>query len=832
MRLSELKVGEHAIIKKVYGQGQFRKRILEMGFVQGKEICTIENAPLQDPIHYKILGYDVSLRRRDAQMVEVSPLNEFADDTIYNAECQKIQHQSLNDKDTFQQDKATSSAVPRLRIALLGNPNCGKTSLFNQVSGANEHTGNYSGVTIEAKTGYILYGGYRLEIIDLPGSYSLSPYSPEERYILDYLTGEKRPDVILNIVDSCNLERNLYLTMQLKELGLPQIVALNMYDELERRGDKLDYVKLSQLLDLPMIPTICRTGLGLNALFEELIALCSCHQQKKVEAVAEGISKDERALEKTAQDEEALADERYALIDEYLRKSFVRKRQEGSSFSDKLDKIITNKYLGFLLFFSLMYLMFYATFELGAYPMDWIEGGVGLLGETLGNLLPDGPVKDLCIDGIIGGVGGVIIFLPNILILYLFISFFEDSGYMSRAAFIMDRLMSRMGLHGKSFIPLVMGFGCNVPAIMATRSIESRKSRMLTMLVLPFMSCSARLPVYILIAGVVFPDHSSLVLFGLYLFGIITAIICAKVMELVMFKGEDMPFVMELPPYRLPTAKAVLRQMWSKAKQYLAKMGTVILFASIVIWFLSYFPLHQEERMQVDQQIENLAENKSLTSEELEAETAVLEANFKQLHQEESYIGKLGKMTEPVLQPLGFDWKMGVSLLTGLAAKEVVVSTLGVIYTGDDDDSDEAQERLSDRIQQEKRSDGTPAFTPLVAISFLIFVLIYFPCVATVIAIAKEGGHWLWGLFTIVFSCSLAWILSFIVYQLGSLLLYDEQRMWMQYSIIIVIGLLVFYAISCKVYKMFQSNKGFCDCSSDGCGSKCHSSEDKVNLEK
>ncbi len=841
MDLSQLKVGQRAVIQKVHGNGQFRKRILEMGFVQGKEIVSVQNAPLYDPIHYKILGYDVSLRRADAQQIEIKVLGQESRAEKRQAKgIEPTHHGMLNTEAFAPRHQAKNELIP-IRIALVGNPNCGKTSLFNQVSGANEHVGNYSGVTVEAKTGYILYENYRLEIIDLPGAYSLSPYSPEELYIRDYLSGEQKPDIVLNVLDACNLERNLYLSLQLKEMGLPVISALNMFDELERKKDLLNYPKLSALLGIPMIPTICRTGIGLGALFDELISLYEAisakdekwlneergkarplklnygvHLEPAIEELSRPIRQHykaysplqvrhlaikclegdkvyldklkedratavryarEEALKKLKEElgevdtEEIIADARYGFITGALRETYKRRQQTEGTLSDKIDHIVTDKFLGFPIFLALMYLMFYATFEFGAIPMDWIDTGVGTLGEWVSLLLPEGPIRDLIVDGIIAGVGGVIIFLPNILILYLFISLFEDSGYMARAAFIMDKLMHKMGLHGKSFIPLVMGFGCNVPAVMATRSIESRKSRMITMLVVPFMSCSARLPVYILIAGALFPSSSSTVLFGLYLFGILTAIISARLMRDTLFSGEDVPFVMELPPYRLPTLRSVLRQMWNRAKQYLQKMGTVILFASIVIWFLGYFPRQDEARELVEQQITQIEESSSLNPKEKKEQTKELNAHFSQMQQEQSYIGRVGKFAEPVLSPLGFDWKMSVSLLSGLAAKEVVVSTLGVIYTGDSNDSEEAQARLRKRILQEKRSDGSPSFTPLVALSFLIFVLIYFPCVATIIAIAKESGSWKWGAFTVIVSCALAWLLSFLVFQIGSFLI-------------------------------------------------------------
>lgn len=842
MKLSELRAGQRAVILRVSGSGQFRKRILEMGFVQGKEVTVVQGAPLRDPVYYRILDYNVSLRLEDAAKVEVRLLPE--DGFVQEAQIQeggattsplsmtRLKHRDLGGR-----------PQKLLRVALVGNPNCGKTSLFNQASGAHEHVGNYSGVTIEAKTGYIHYQDYSIELVDLPGSYSLSAYSPEELYIRNHLLGEQRPDIVLNVVDTCNLERNLYLTLQVKELGLPVVVALNMFDEFSTRGEFLNYPKLARLLGVPMIPTVCRTGLGLQALFDELISVWEGIEQQRAEvvdvevgkirpisvsygsllepAIGELIAKIEqhipqeagrpnaryiatrliegdKPLEKMLMDrypkgafiisardyalrevadelkgrdaEELMTDARYGFISGALRETYRHNRQHKTTLTDKIDHIVTHRVWGFPIFLLLMFIMFQATFTLGAYPMDWIERGVGMLGEFIGSLMSEGPLRDLIVDGIIAGVGGVIVFLPNILILYFFISIFEDTGYMARSAFIMDKIMHRMGLHGKSFIPLIMGFGCNVPAIMSTRTIESRKSRMITMLVLPFMSCSARLPVYLLLAGALFPDSAGLVLFGLYLSGILIAAISARLLKGTYFKGEDVPFVMELPPYRLPTSQSVLRHMWSRAKQYLHKMGTVILVSSIIIWFLGYFPRQSEQEQLLQTKIEQIEQDTSLSEAAKAEQRTALEHAHEQYHQEHSWIGRIGHASEPIIKPLGFDWKMGVSLISGLAAKEVVVSTLGVIYTGDPDDSEEAQYQLSQRIKQEKRPDGSPSFTPLVALGFMLFVLIYFPCVATVIAIARESGSWRWGAFSILYSCALAWVVAFLVYQIGSLL--------------------------------------------------------------
>lgn len=843
MNLAQLKTGDKAVIVRVGGSGAFRKRILEMGFVQGKEIMSVHNAPLKDPIYYKILDYNVSLRRKDAELIEVRPLEPLMEP---RPEGQGGDEELLPEPQLHSlhrmQGRAQAGTLPTLRIALLGNPNCGKTSLFNQASGAHEHVGNYSGVTVEAKTGHIYYGGYRLEIIDLPGTYSLSPYSPEELYIRSYITGDERPDLVLNVIDTCNLERNLYLTLQLKELGLPVVVALNMFDEFIARKEYFDYPRLSRLLGVPMIPTVCRTGLGLEALFDEIISLApgiksadpqlfdpergklrplripyGSTLEPMIEELTEKIKehttlhdpilarstaiklleRDEdiesqllhryarggfllsardfalrRLKEERSEEAEALiTDARYGFISGALKETYRPKHSGKRTLTDRIDDIVTHRLFGFPIFLALMAFMFFCTFALGQYPMDLIDLGVAKLGEWVGGIMADGPLRDLIVDGVIAGVGGVIVFLPQIIILYLFISLLEDSGYMARAAFIMDKLMHKMGLHGKSFIPLIMGFGCNVPAVMSTRMIESRKSRLVTMLVLPFMSCSARLPVYILLSGAFFPIpwQATLVLFSLYLIGVLVAVCSARLLKSTTFKGEDIPFVMELPPYRTPTTRSILIHVWTRAKQYLQKMGTVILAASILVWFMSYYPRQNDARAVKDQKVE--AVQASLLPE-VEKQTQVdsLEHAFAIYHQEQSIIGRIGHISEPIIRPLGFDWKMGVSIVSGLMAKEVVVSTMGVIYTGSGDDGEEAVAQLSERMRTERRADGSPSFTPVVAYTFMLFVLLYFPCIATLIAIGREAGHWRWGAFAAVYSCALAWLVCFVVYQTSLLL--------------------------------------------------------------
>ena len=764
MNLSELKTGDKAYIVKVKGHGGFRKRIVEMGFIKGQRVDVLQSAPLQDPVKYRVMGYEVSLRRQEAEKIEVT------DNEREVAEISEPQNVATT------AHYATHSARHTINVALVGNPNCGKTSLFNFASGSHERVGNYSGVTVDAKEGYADFEGYHLKLIDLPGTYSLSAYSPEELYVRKQLL-EDTPDVIINVLDSSNIERNLYLTTQLMDMHLRVVCALNMFDETERRGDHLSIDTLSSLLGMPMVPTSFKTGRGLPELLREVIhifesqeghdnyyrhihinhgheiedgianiqtflkgndllrlrystrwlALKLLEKDQKAEEVIASLPESKQILaardmaihrvkEETGNDSEtAIMDAKYGFIRGALHEAgyVVGAKEDTYKTTHKLDALITNRWVGFPIFFFILYLMFEVTFTLGQYPMDWIEMGVERLGELIGDTMSEGPLKAMLIDGVIGGVGSVIVFLPQILILYTFISFMEDSGYMARAAFIMDKLMHGMGLHGKSFIPLIMGFGCNVPAVMATRTIESRRSRLITMLVLPMMSCSARLPIYIMITGAFFAaQYQSLVMISLYVVGIVLSVIIARVLSTWVVKGEDTPFVMELPPYRFPTAKAIFRHTWEKGKQYLKKMGGVILVASIIVWALGYFGM-----MGVAPSLE------------------------------ESFIGLLGKSIEPLFTPQGFDWRLDVSLIAGVGAKEIVASTIGVLYTDDFN------------------------FSPLTAYAFLLFVLIYFPCIATVVAIKNESGSWRWAFFAACYTTLLAWVVSALVYQIGNLLL-------------------------------------------------------------
>ena len=805
MKLSEVKTGDSCVIVKITGHGQFRKRMMEMGFVRGKKITVEQNAPLRDPIKYRIMNYEISLRRSEASLIEV--VSEQQADELLKQDVAIISEDATRLVNTFDRERRN------INVALIGNPNCGKTSLFNMASGAKEHVGNYSGVTVGAKEGEMDYKGYKFKIVDLPGTYSLSAYSPEEIYVRRYLHDEV-PDVIINVVDASNLERNLYLTTELIDMDRSMIIALNLYDELEKRKVKFDHDAMSRMIGVPMVPTVSKTGRGVDRLFDTIIDVYE-GKNDVVRHVHIGFSKDieesikqlqtllkkENTLDmqfsarylslKLMEDDREvtemlkslphfdeifalknklvakieanhqedittiIANSKYGFVSGALRETFEEEESESTKLSTSVDTIITSKLFGFPIFIFIMWLMFWATFTIGKYPMDWIDSFVGWIGNLVSTYMPDGPLKDMIVDGIIGGVGGVIVFLPNILILYAFISFMEDSGYMARAAFIMDKIMHKIGLHGKSFIPLVMGFGCNVPAIMATRTIESRTSRLITILIVPFMSCGARLPIYLLLVGIFFPNNASFVLLGMYLLGIIVAVITAKLLRRFHYREDETPFVMELPPYRIPTLKATLRHMWGKGQQYLKKMGGLILVASLIIWALSYFPRPNEQTIE-QTRTELISNGISPDSVDVEAVAST----------ENSYLGKIGKAIQPIFEPLGFNWKMTVSLISGTVAKETVVSTLGVLYSGS---SEATQADMGKRLQQINPQTGKPDFTPLVAMCFMIFVLIYVPCLATIVAIVKESGSWRYGLFTLVYDTAVAWIISFVVYQVGTL---------------------------------------------------------------
>lgn len=731
-----------------------------------------------------------------------------------------------------------------LKIALIGNPLSGKSTLLQHASKNSKRFAKKTNATLESKPVVIKQNGYEFKIVELPGIYSLSGYSPEEFNVRKYVLGEM-PDVVINVLNSEHLERDLYLTTQLIDLDLKMVIALNMHDKMISRGDKFDYPSLAKMIGIPIIPTISTKGQGIQELFqnvidvyEETMPYRKIHinygktAEESIRKIEEEIRKNKerfvtlssrfyavRLLEKDESvdftlsvldnhdrikastraevnrleqmyNEESdilIRDARYGFISGALKETFVG----GESRVDKteaIDSFMTHRLFGYPIFLIFMFVMFFSTFELGQYPMNWLDSGVNLLSGWLEGSMKEGSFKDLIIHGIIEGVGSVIIFLPNILILFFFISLMEDTNYMSRAAFIMDKVMHKIGLHGKSFIPLLMGFGCNVPAIMATRSIENRNNRILTILINPFMSCSARLPVYILLIGAFFPGHPGLMLFLIYSIGIVLAVLVAITFKKTLFKNEEIPYVMELPPYRVPSFHTILLHMWQKGVQYLKKMGGIILVASVIIWALGYFPKNIEYSRNYDQELSEIndrfIEESSLLTPENDADIKILEEKHERQsgelmmrkeaeRHEKSYIGQIGKFIEPALKPIGFDWKMGVSLLSGIAAKEIVVSTMAILYQANSQ-NDAKHESLmivlkNSPLQENKKKDEA-AFTPVVALAFMIFILTYFPCIAVIAAIRNETGSWKWALFTIVYTTGLAWLLAFLVYQVGNLL--------------------------------------------------------------
>ena len=818
-RLSELSTAESGIITKVRGHGSFRKRITEMGFIRGKRVTVIKNAPLLDPVEYEIMGYHIALRRSEADLIEVTTADG---DVFGKPEAQVVLEDETN-------NRFRHAASRTINVALVGNPNCGKTSLFNLASGSHERVGNYSGVTVEAKEATAAHKGYTLRLADLPGTYSITEYTPEELYVRRHIL-EQMPDVVINVVDASNLERNLFLTTQLIDMNLKVVIALNMYDELAASGARFDYEALGRMIGIPIVPTVASRGEGIDRLFDCVVAAFEDNEPtmrhihinygediersisvlqnliwqdgdivahyssrylaikllegdkdtlgllasaSNFEAIRAAVERETARLERFYHDraETVIAGARYGFIAGALGETFTPGTVDKNSKATRIDRIMTHKIWGFPIFLLLMWVMFQATFSLGEIPAGWMESGVEWLGEWVSGVMPEGSLRDLLVDGVISGVGGVIVFLPQILILFFFISLMEDTGYMARTAFLMDRFMHRIGLHGKSFIPLLMGFGCNVPAIMATRTLESRKDRILTMLIIPFMSCSARLPVYVLLISAFFTAYQGLMLMSIYLIGIVVAVLSSLLLKRILFYKEEAPFVMELPPYRVPTGRSVLRHMWSKGSQYLRKMGTVILLASVLIWALGHYPRPTEAQQATME-----------SSPEIAAEWQA----------ENSYIGRLGHAIEPVIRPLGFDWKIGVSLLSGLAAKEIVVSTMAVLNTpvrssadtvalapvaaplpdeAVEAESAEVDGQLVRSLQQQRYTSGPragePVYTPLVAFGMMVFILLYFPCIAAIAAIRKEAG-WKWALFTVCYTTGLAWVVSCLIFQIGS----------------------------------------------------------------
>ncbi|WP_372650868.1 ferrous iron transport protein B [Draconibacterium sp.] len=818
MKLSEARNNEPVIITKVLGHGSFRKRITEMGFIRGNEVRAIKDSPFRGPSEYKILNYNITLRKSEADQIEVIPASEFKKTSTDTYEGTIDRNIDLIDH---------SARTKTINIALVGNPNCGKTTLFNFISGSKEKVGNYSGVTVDVHKATFKSGDYTFNFYDLPGTYSLTAYSKEEIFVRKFIY-EQTPDIVINVLDSTNLERSLFLTTQLIDMDLRVIMALNMFDELEKNKLKLNKEELSKLVGIPLIPTVSSKGLGLDNLIEKVIEVFEGRDnfsrhihinygkelEKSIRTIRQKIKEDKpitdkissrflaiKLLEKDNQviellskysnfeeiqevtlkeikkiellenddSETVIANAKYSFIAGALRETYSNKRKEKKTQSEKIDSVLTNRYLGFPIFTALLFFIFWTTFKLGAYPMDWIDAGVVALGNFVGNIIPEGMLNDLLVDGIIGGAGSVLVFLPNILILFFFISLLEGSGYMARAAFIMDNIMHRFGLHGRSFIPMIMGFGCNVPAILATRSMRSRGDRILTMLIIPFMSCSARLPVYILIISAFFQKYEAWILIGIYAVGILFAFITAQVLNKTVFKNKETPFVMELPTYRLPTFRNVVYHMWDKTQHYLKKIGTIILLGVVIIWALEYFPRKTENTVGFEEQIEQIT---SSEIPDIQKEERIAEVNHAMESDRliNSYLGRTGKLIQPIMSPLGFDWKMSIAVVAGLPAKEIVVSTMGVLYQSQDGETTiNLQQKLQNEVHQLGKHKGLAVFTTPAALAFIIFILLYFPCIGVVASIKNESGSWKWAAFSVFYTTALAWVAAFITYNIGML---------------------------------------------------------------
>ncbi len=780
LTLADMQTGDRCMILKVHGHGGFQHRILELGFVRGEEVRILKNAPLSDPIEYEIMGSHVSLRRAEAANIDVISLAEDA-------------HPDNDFHGTIEEHvRAEIEARGKeITVALIGNPNCGKTSFFNYATGMREKVGNYSGVTVDSKVGTFHHRGYTINLVDLPGTYSLTEYSPEELYVRDYLD-RNEADLVLNIVNAGTLERNLFLTTQLIDRNQPIVMALNMYDELEKSGDKLDHEALSAMLGFPIVPMVARTGVGLEQVLEAIVqvytgaakrtrhihinygeemegaiaeikgllweneatrglypprytALKLIEHDRNTErfitswnnkdAILAAAEKHRKHFEHTSGEDISsyISDLRFGFIRGALRETFTpSSKQDKEQLGYALDKVLTNRWLGFPILFLFLFLVFDITFVVGAYPQDWIEGGMTALGDWLRTIMPAGMFTDLLVDGVIAGAGSVLVFVPQILILFFFISLLEDSGYMARAAFIMDKVMHRMGLHGKSFIPYIIGFGCSVPAILAARTLENPKDRILTIITVPFISCSARLPVYLLLVAAFFPSHQAFILLSLYVIGLIFAILTSLIISKISFKETPNPFVMELPPYRIPTLRNTLIHMWDKASEWLKRVTTIVLLASILIWALGYFPHHED--VTPKQQME------------------------------QSYLGKVGHAIEPVFKPLGLEWRAGVSLIAGAAAKEVIASSMGVLFEVEDNVEDD-HTALAQKLANLTDEQGNKVYTPRAAYAMLLFILLYFPCISTLATIRKEiGKKWMW--FSLLYSTTLAWLVAFAFYQI------------------------------------------------------------------
>jgi ferrous iron transport protein B len=726
-------------------------------------------------------------------------------------------------------------------VVLTGNPNCGKTTLFNALTGLRAKVGNYAGVTVERKEGRMLGTAppSAVMVLDLPGTYSLSPQSLDEEIsrdvLLNRLAEVPAPGLVVVVIDASNLQRNLYYATQVIELGYPTIIALNMIDVAQANGLEIDEKGLAEALGVPVFPIVASRGTGVPELragtlrelqkrgseqnqiaapffcdlpesFKEHVdeigeALLRSGQRRNVSAEAEALLllSDERAsngrdlptevlkrieesraaIERNGIDWRSVAIEgRYARIAEIQSDVSTETLALEETFSDKLDRILTHKFWGMLIFITIMAVMFQSIFSLAQYPMDWLDSVVALIGKGVGALIPPGDLHSLLVDGVIAGVGAVIVFLPQICLLFLFIGLLEDTGYMARAAFLMDRLMSKVGLHGKSFIPMLSSFACAIPGIMATRTIESPKDRLVTILVAPLMSCSARLPVYTLLIAACIPNTrvlgflklTGLTMLAMYLLGIVMALLMAWLFKKTLLKGETPLLIMELPPYKKPVVHVVLRHMWDRSRLFLRRAGTVILGISILLWFLATYPRSSKIEQEFQGRRQTI-ERLTLSDQSRESQINELEKREAGAKLRNSFAGRMGRLIEPAIAPLGFDWQMGIGIISSFAAREVFVSTMSTVYNvGQRDRKDEETGDLAKILKEQRRPDGTAVYTPLVGITLMVFYVLALQCVSTVAIVRRETNSWKWPLFQWTYMGALAWIMAFITYQGGRLL--------------------------------------------------------------
>lgn len=823
MKLTELEIEEGFVVDKVATEGEIRQRIIEMGFTPGAKGWIVRKAPLGDPIEVHIMDYEISLRNSEAKGIEVSKSEvEIKKDRILKSSDTKKEKLELdsnlieNREDIYKKIKVPSNNT-KLKVAIAGNPNCGKTTIFNALTGANYKVANYPGVTVERREKDMVYNGYTYDLIDLPGVYSLSAYSQDEVVACDVLLNEK-PDFIIDVIDATNLERNLYLTLQLIELGIPIVCVLNMYEFAEKNGVKINEKILTDILRLPFIKVygnkyesvllildkiedMYKSG---NKLNKDAAMRYGETVEKSIKTITDNMQgdlsdlhkrwlaiktfeKDERAIHsirkecsnggevietvnkeiiklessENAKSDSIMADKRYSYIRGALQEAIKKDNIRAFNFTEAADVVFLNKWLGIPIFLVVLWLIFKVTFTLGAYPQEWIDMGISALSDFVGGLLEGSPlIQSLVVDGIIGGVGAVLSFFPLVLILFVGISFLEDCGYMARAAFLMDKVMHRLGLHGQSFIPLFLGFGCSIPATMAARTLRNKKDRIVTVLITTFMSCGARVPVYLMFTAAFFsPKIAPTIMFSIYIIGVITAFIIAFILRKALFKGEETPFVMELPPYRAPRAKAVLRHMFDRGWMYIKKAGTYVFAASVIIWALMTFPQYEpneQEEVSLREKAIAIASEQELDIEDEEIINTEYDKVLSSESLRRSYAGQIGKFIEPIIKPLGFDWRIGIALVAGGAAKEVLVSTIAQIVRVDEED----EASLTELLQND------PVFNPIVAYSLLLFVLLYFPCFAAIGVMGAEIGN-KWIPFIVVYTLAVAWIVSFVFYQIA-----------------------------------------------------------------